>query len=185
MPTAIREAQQADLDAITEITNHAITRTHAHFATEPTTRDRVERDWRAAAGRYPWLVAADGAEVLGFAKAGPWKSRGAYRWTTEVGVYVHESARGRGIGAALYTRLFAMLEQSGFRTVLAGVALPNPASERLHESVGMRRVGVLPRVGFKLGVWRDVAYYALTFGDSDSAPETEPSLPRSTPPPHQ
>ncbi len=185
MTRTVRHAHFEDIPEILLITNHAIERTHAHFATEPTTLERLERDWTAAAGRYPWLVAAEGPAVLGFAKAGPWKPRGAYRWTTEVGVYVRDSARGAGVGRLLYEHLFTELEHAGFRTVLAGVALPNAASVRLHESLGMQRVGVLPGVGFKLGAWRDVAYYALTFGDSSHAPAREPSVSGSVPPPHQ
>lgn len=184
MPCTVRPATTEDLEAIAEITNQAILTSHAHFGTEPVTVRSLEHAWRAAQGTYPWLV-ADDTNVSGFAKAGAWKPRGAYRWTTEIGVYVRDDARGKGIGRALYERLFEDLRHAGFRTALAGVALPNAASERLHRGMGMRRVGVLPDVGFKLGAWRDVAYYAIALDDSMAAPAERPNLSKSTPPPHQ
>ena len=55
--------------------------------------------------------------------------------------------------------------------VLAGIGQPNPASVRLHEAFGFRRVGTLPRIGWKLGKWHDVGYWALNFGEPDEPPE--------------
>ena len=115
--------------------------------------------------RYPWVVAAAGADVVGFARASPWKSRGAYAWTVEMGVYVCAAARGAGVGRALYDALVPMLREAGFHTALAGIALPNDASVRLHESIGMRAAGVLPSVGYKLGAWRDVGYWAMRLAE--------------------
>jgi phosphinothricin acetyltransferase len=119
---------------------------------------------------YPWVVAIEagpsgGNGVLGFARASRWKTRGAYDWACETGVYVGEAARGRGIATALCRALFTELERRGFRCVIAGVAQPNPASDRLHRSMGMTEAGTLPGVGFKHGRWIDVRYYTLRLGD--------------------
>ena len=87
---------------------------------------------------------------------------------------VHPDARGRGIGKALYTELLRMLEAQGFRSAYAGIALPNDASVRLHESVGFRPIGVYRGVGFKKGAWRDVGWWGVPLG----APESNPAPPR-------
>ncbi|MFG0283156.1 MAG: GNAT family N-acetyltransferase [Phycisphaerales bacterium JB039] len=167
----IRPAQEADLPSILAIINREIVHGVAHFGTQPMSLETLAAQFAREAMRYPWLAAIDARSgaMLGFAKAGPWKSRGAYAWTTEIGVYVEAAARGRGVGRALYDTLLPMLRAAGFRTVLAGIALPNDASVRLHEAVGMRPCGVFPKVGYKLGAWRDVGYWALRFGD-DEAP---------------
>lgn len=188
MPPTIRPAARDDFDAIAAIANDAIRSGVAHFGTEPVATDELVAEWAEGRSGYPWFVATDGpggGPVLAYAKAGPWKTRGAYRWTTEVGIYVREGDRGLGLGRALYDRLFPELERRGFRTLLAGVTVPNPASERLHEAMGMRRVGVLPRVGFKHGAWHDVAYYARHYGTSSTPADLPDALSRPAPPPHQ
>jgi phosphinothricin acetyltransferase len=165
----VRRATEEDLPAILARTNEEIASGFAHFGTEPIAPEGLADQFRRESGRYPWLVARDGKDgrggFLGFAKAGPWKARGAYAWTVEIGVYVDTGARGRGVGRALYDALLPMLREAGFRTVIAGIALPNDPSVRLHESVGMERAGVLPKVGYKFGAWRDVGYWVLHWND--------------------
>ena len=157
----IRPTTTDDLPAVREITNHEILHGYAHFGTEAEPIETWRERFSQETPRYPWLVAEAAGEVLGYAKAGPWKPRQAYAQTVEVGVYVRTEAQGRGIGSSLYAELFARLAAAGFKTVLAGVALPNDASVRMHERAGMSRVGTLPRVGCKFGEWHDVAYFAL------------------------
>jgi phosphinothricin acetyltransferase len=160
----IRPASETDFPGVLEIVNQEILGGTAHFGTTPSTEADC-RAWLEASRRYPWLVAAHSdrgaGEVLGFARAMRWKEREAYDRTVEIGVYVRDGLRGRGVGRALYEALFERLDEAGFHTVLAGIALPNPASVRLHERCGMRHVGTLPRVGFKLGRWIDVGYWVM------------------------
>src|SRR5829696_3859195 len=94
----IRPVRDHDFDALAAITNHYIATTAIHFAYEAVTGPELRTAWKK---RYPWLVAEAGA-VLGYAKAGVWRDRAAYQWTCEVGLYVADAARGRGIGTALY-----------------------------------------------------------------------------------
>lgn len=72
---------------------------------------------------------------------------------------------GAGVGTALYREVLPLLEARGVRTVIAGIALPNEPSANLHERFGFRHAGVMPRVGFKHGEWRDVGYWVLHLGD--------------------
>ncbi len=106
-----------------------------------------------------------GSQLIGFARSGPWKTREAYSQTCEIGVYVRPEFHGKGVGKALYAALLPALRECGFRTVLAGIALPNPASVRLHESFGMTHFGTMHKVGYKFGQWWDVGYWELHWGE--------------------
>jgi phosphinothricin acetyltransferase len=105
------------------------------------------------------LVAVDDGAVLGYAKSGFHKDRAAYNSTCETSVYLTADARGRGIGRALYTELLARLEASPLLLAVAGVALPNEASVRLHVGCGFVEVGTFHDVGVKFGVKRDVQWF--------------------------
>jgi L-amino acid N-acyltransferase YncA len=111
----------------------------------------------AQAETWPWLVADDGA-LLGYAYATGHRVRAAYRWSVDVSAYVHERARGRGVGRALYERLLALLAAQGFHRAYAGIALPNDPSLALHRAVGFAQIAVYHEVGFKHGAWHDVAW---------------------------
>jgi phosphinothricin acetyltransferase len=99
-------------------------------------------------------------DVLGFAKSGTYKDRGAYDTTVETSVYVGESGRGRGVGGALYDELLARLEACpAVRLAVAGVAEPNDVSARLHVGRGFTRVGTFTGIGTKFGRSWDVTWY--------------------------
>ena len=97
--------------------------------------------------------------VIGYAYAGPHRERAGYRWSVDVSAYVHPEWHGRGVGSRPLRRADCDAARPGFVNVYAGIALPNPASVALHESIGMRRIGVYERVGWKFGAWHDVAWY--------------------------
>ncbi len=163
----VRPATAADLPAIVLIANVAIKTGHDHFAVRPWELEEAEAEFAGRDPRHAWLVAEQRGEVVGYCRTGPWKPRGAYRWTVEVGVYVEAGSRGGGIGRALYGALIPALEEAGIRTVVAGIALPNWPSVALHEALGFKEAGLLPRVGFKAGSWRDVGYWVLHLGGDD------------------
>jgi phosphinothricin acetyltransferase len=161
----IRPAKVTDLPAIVEIENHEIVHGSAHFATTPVTLGQAQVAFKKAAGRYPWFVAVDEV-VIGFARCSGWKARESYQWTAEVGIYVRPERHGKGVGHALYESLFPAMRSCGLRTILAGIALPNPASIKLHESFGMKHVGTLPCAGFKHERWVDVGYWAVHWSEA-------------------
>ncbi len=171
--TDVRLATASDLPAILDISNWAALNTAANFAIEPETLDTWQTDYDETHEMFPWLVAADDlGDVVAFAKAGPWKGRCAYGWTAETTVYVMPDSFGKGIGTALYTRLVETLRAQGYRTLLGGITQPNPASVRLHEALGFRRVALLEGVGWKFDRWHDVGYWQLDLVDGGNAPTT-------------
>ena len=124
----------------------------ATFATEPPTWEA----WDTSHLPTCRLVAADEAgQVLGWAALSPVSSRCLYAGVAEVSVYVAAAARGRGVGLALLRELVIESEQNGLWTLQAGIFPENPASLRLHEAVGFRRVGRRERIGQLRGVWHD------------------------------
>lgn len=158
----VRPANEHDLASIVRIENYAIETGFAHFGTELVTKEAAKAAWEAAEGKHPWLVKELNGDVVAFTRATLWKPRQAYQWTTEVGVYVDPAEQGKGFGKELYGFLFPELEERGFKTIVAGIALPNEASVRLHEAFGMTYVGTFPNMGFKLGEWRSVGYWVKT-----------------------
>ena len=116
---------------------------------------------RISASQLPWLVFEEHGEVLGYAYASPWRVRPAYRYAVESSVYLAPGATGRRLGQQLYRCLFEALRALGLHSVIGGVALPNPASVALHESLGFRKVAHFEQVGWKHGRWVDVGYWQL------------------------
>lgn len=160
MAAHIRLATATDLPAILAISNEAAATSAANLANEPEMLTAWQALYAATNTTHPWLVATDEEDnVQGFAKASPWNGRDAFDATVEVTVYILPRHHRKGIGSALYTRLFEILEQQGYQTVLAGITLPNAASVRFHESFGLHPVATFRQVGWKGGSWHDVGYW--------------------------
>jgi L-amino acid N-acyltransferase YncA len=123
---------------------------------------------------HPWLLAERAGEVVGYAYATAFNERSAYRWSTNVSVYIAEGARGQGVGRALYVALFGRLRECGFRMACAGITLPNEASVSLHESLGFERVGVNREIGWKNGAWHDVGWWQLELVPAGEGQPPEP-----------
>jgi phosphinothricin acetyltransferase len=162
MNVDIRPADAGDSEALARIYNHYIRDSIITFEeVEVSPGEMAERV--AAIGRlsFPWLVAESAGVVLGYAYAGKWRERSAYRFAVESTVYLDPTCTGRGIGTQLYRELLARLRATSVHTILGGIALPNSASVALHEKLGFTKAAHLKDVGFKLGRWIDVAYWQL------------------------
>lgn len=107
----------------------------------------------------PWIVLEHQHAVVGYAYAGPHNERWAYRWSVNTAVYISGTHQRRGAGRALYVTLFDLLRHLGYYRAAAGITLPNAASIGLHAAMGFELVGVYRDIGYKLGAWRDVAWY--------------------------
>lgn len=156
----IRPVRAGDVGALCAIYNHYIANTVISFEDVPVTEaELAARIGKVQGAGLPWLVAEDNGVVLGYAYAGPWQERSAYRFCALITVYLAPERVRSGWGTRLYEALFTELRKTPIRWVLGGIALPNAASVALHEKMGMKRVSVHPEVGFKFGRWVDVGYW--------------------------
>lgn len=172
-PPVVRMADaEADATAVAAIYRPAVESSIATFEEVAPSAEEMARRIRATLPRTPWLVAMepDGA-VVGYAYAGLHRERAGYRWSVDISAYVRPDRVGRGVGRALYEELIPMLRVHGFVNAFAGIALPNPASVALHEAIGMRRIGVYERVGWKFGTWVDVAWYGMRLSEPLGQPD--------------
>jgi L-amino acid N-acyltransferase YncA len=154
---SIRPAEPRDVAAITRIYDHAVRHGTASFELAPPDEaEMARRQKELFSGGFPYIVAEQAAAVVGYAYAGPYRARPAYRWTVEDSIYVDPALHGRGIGRALLERLIAEAERSGFRQMLAVIGdSANAGSIELHRALGFRMVGTFDNVGFKFGRWLD------------------------------
>lgn len=143
------------------------------FEAEPPSAEELAGRIARLSETHAWLIAEDDGVIVGFAYGCPHRERAAYRWATEVSVYVDAGRHGRGIGRALYGALFALLGRQGYRIACAGIALPNEASLALHRSIGFEPIGVYRAIGWKAGAWWDVSWWQLRLGPQDSSEEPQ------------
>lgn len=162
----IRDATVADADACAAIYEPYVQGTAITFEESPPSVEEMAARIVAKQIQHVWLVAELGGRVVGYAYGGPFHGRAAYRWTTEVSVYIDADAHRGGIGRALYQALLPKLAERGFLVAIAVICLPNEASVALHERLGFEHCGTIERVGWKLGRWRDVAWYQSRLGDA-------------------
>ncbi|HYC01998.1 MAG TPA: GNAT family N-acetyltransferase [Azospirillaceae bacterium] len=169
----IRPARFEDLEAFAAIYGHAVREGTASYETDPPdAREMGRRLAEIEARGLPWLV-AEGAEgeVLGYAYAGPFRTRPAYSWTVEDSIYVADRARGRGVAAALLARLLDECTARGYRTMVAVIGdAANTASVALHARAGFHEVGRLPGMGWKHGRWLEWLMMARPLGEGDTTP---------------
>jgi phosphinothricin acetyltransferase len=158
----IRDASAADAHQIADIYNHYVSETVITFEEAPVAANEMAARIAEVQGHgLPWLVAVVDGRVAGYSYASRWKTRSAYRHSVETTIYLEPGSEGAGIGKALYSALFPLLRKRGIHAVIGGAALPNPASEALHQRLGFERVATFRQVGFKHGRWVDVAYWQL------------------------
>lgn len=167
----LRPAEEGDLPAITAIYSHHVATGTASFELEPPDFAEMLRRWRmlVKAG-YPYLSAVRGSEVAGYAYAGAYRSRPAYRHTVENSIYVRADWHGHGIGRLLLERLIEECASRGFRQMIAVIGDNAPASVALHAALGFEPIGRLKAVGFKFGRWCDTTLMQRPLGPGDGAP---------------
>ena len=153
----IRSAEPRDLAAITRIYAHAVSQGTASFELEaPDEREMTRRYSELRDGGFPFIVADINGVLAGYAYAGPYRARPAYRFTVEDSIYIDPTMQRRGIGRALLTRLLAETEAAGFRQMIAVIGdSANTPSIALHAAAGFRMVGTFESVGYKFGRWLD------------------------------
>lgn len=161
-----RPATAADIPAITAIYAHAVKNGTATFEIEaPGEREMGDRFRALAEGGFPYLVAERDGEVRGYAYAGPYRARIAYRYTLEDSIYIAPDWHRKGIGRGLLDQLLSEASARGFRQMIAVIGDSEQiASIALHQAAGFQMVGTFTAVGFKFGRWLDTVLMQTPLG---------------------
>ena len=171
-PVTILDAETHHMASVQSIYSHYVLHDLCSFEEEPPTTIQMQSR-RAEVLRLglPYLVAMVDGAVMGYAYAGAWRARPAYRHTVENSVYVAPGMQGRGIGRALLATLITRCTEGGRSQMVAVIGnSANAGSLGLHERLGFEQVGVLRRVGFKFGQWVDTVLMQRTLCASPDAP---------------
>ncbi|SBS31000.1 Phosphinothricin N-acetyltransferase [Marinomonas spartinae] len=159
----IRSVSTKDVPSLTDIYNNYIENTIITFEEDSiTSNEMAVRIDKVSHAHLPWLVLEEDGDVLGYAYAGNWHGRSAYRFTAEPTIYLAQEAKGKGQGKILYSSLIEELRKKGMKQLIGLIALPNAASVGLHESLGFKKAGEFKDVGFKFDQWISVGYWQLT-----------------------
>ena len=176
---AIRDAEEADMQAVQAIYAHHVLHGLATFEEVPPTMDELlARRASVVAAGLPYLVAESGGRIVGYSDATAYRPRPAYRHTVEDSVYVAEGLGGHGIGSALLRGLIARCEAGPWRQMLAVIGdSGNAGSIALHRRFGFRPAGTQVSVGFKLGRWVDTVTMQRPLGAGDATPPAGSRIP--------
>jgi phosphinothricin acetyltransferase len=157
----IRVVQPGDAQDIASIYNDYVEHTAITFETKPVSPEEMRERITSISKQYPYFVYEVSGKTIGYCYASTWKKREAYRHTVESTVYLEASFQGQGIGELLMRRLIDALKAASYHAVIACITVPNPASVRLHEKLGFRRVSEFKEVGYKFGRWLDVGDWEM------------------------
>jgi phosphinothricin acetyltransferase len=175
MTLVIRDVRTSDIPAITRIYAHAVEHGTASFELSPPDEAEMTKRMRELLdNNFPYLAADMAGEFCGYAYAGPYRARPAYRWTVEDSVYIAPTMYRRGVGRALLLGLIKAAEARAFRQMIAviGDSVRQAPSIGLHEALGFGHVGILQDVGFKHGRWLDSILMQRALGPgAASAPQ--------------
>ena len=171
MPLLIRDAAPGDIPAIAAIYAEEVRlRVNTYEVDPPDAAEMARRMQAIVEGGHPYLVAELDGAVAGYAYAGPFRQRAAYRWVVENSVYVVEGAQGRGVGAALLDALVEACARRGFRQMVAVIGdSGNVGSRKLHAALGFTLVGVAPALGYKFDRWLDQVLMQRALGDGETS----------------
>ena len=172
--STVRPAVPSDARAIAEIYNWYVENTVITFEVEPVSEAEMSRRIESTLAKYEWLVSERAGEILGYAYAGRFRERAAYRFISESTIYLRNGLQGQGLGKPLYREVIARTFALGYTSLVGAIALPNAASVRLHESLGFEKVAHLRRVGWKHERWIDVGSWQLEKKPLTDAPAREP-----------
>lgn len=159
----IRAVKLEDAEQICEIYNYYVENTVITFEEDSVDPEEMKKRIEKTTSTHPWYVLEEEGKVRAYAYGSPWRVKSAYRFSTELTVYVHRNSRGKGFGTQLYKYLIEDLEKKGMHCLYGVIALPNEGSTTLHDKLGFTKCGHFNQVGFKFGKWIDVGYWEKVF----------------------
>lgn len=178
MTLTIRPSTDADVPAITAIYGWNVLNGLGTFEEVPPDEAEMARRRAAFLDRgLPYLVAEQDGKVLGYAYAGPFRLRAAYRYTVEDSIYVAPDAAGKGVGKALLQALIEACEGLGLRQICAVIGdSGNAASIGVHAALGFEHKGVFPAMGYKFGRWVDLVWMQRSLNGGGDTPPDAPGM---------
>ncbi|UTP38753.1 GNAT family N-acetyltransferase [Phenylobacterium sp. LH3H17] len=174
----VRPSLEADAPALAAIYGHHVLHGFGTFEeVPPTPQDMAGRRAAIVERGMPYLVAEVAGQVLGFAYAGPFRPRAAYRYTVEDSVYIAPDAMGRGVGKAVLSEVLSACQAFGIRQVVAVIGdSGNAGSIALHRALGFEPAGVGKSLGFKHGRWVDIVWMQKALNGGDASAPDAPGL---------
>jgi len=168
----IRDATPDDIAGVQAIYAHHVLHGLGTFETTPPDVEEMQRRHaQVTADGFPYLVAEDAGQILGFAYANHFRTRAAYRNTVEDSIYVAADAMGRGVGMGLLSTLIERCTALGLRQMLAVIGdSGNTGSIGVHRRCGFEHTGVLKAVGRKFDRWVDVVIMQRALGPGSDSP---------------
>lgn len=161
----IRGVEIRDAADIAAIYNYYIRETIITFETEEIdTAEMENRIKKILEAGYPFIIHEENNKITGYAYVGKFRERSAYSESLETSIYLDINEKGRGIGRKLYKRLIELSQEAGVHVLIGVVSYPNLASQRLHESVGFEKAGVIKEAGKKFGKYIDVEFWSYILG---------------------
>lgn len=157
----VRSVTLNDAQQILDIYNHYVATSTVTFEEELVSLQDFTQRIADIIAKYPYLVYEEQGQIIGYAYAGVFRTRVAYRFSAESSVYVHKDHFKKGIGSKLYAALLPLMKAQGIKSAIGGVTLPNEGSVKLHEQFGFEKVAHFKAVGYKFDQWLDVGFWQL------------------------
>lgn len=158
----IRTTHISDATAICNIYNYYVENTTITFEEIAVSVEDMCTRIAFSLDKYAHIVYLDNNEIVGYAYATTWRTREAYRFSTETTVYLKQGYEGKGIGMLLYIELIKQLKSKGFHLLIGCITIPNEQSIWLHEKLGFQKAGHFNQAGWKFNQWLDVGFWELT-----------------------
>lgn len=175
----IRMANPADAQALLNIYAPYVINTAITFEYDVPSVEEFASRIAHSLEKYPYLIAEEGGNILGYAYASPFHDRPAYDWAVETSIYVDQNIKHRGIGRKLHDALESTLREQGILNMNACIAYPPEEDEHLdknsvefHAHMGYRLVGEFYKCGYKFNRWYNMVWMEKLIGEhlSDQKP---------------
>jgi len=157
----IRPVDLNDAAVLCDIYNYYVDNTIVTFEEEKVSEEEMVKRIQKVTQQLSWFVYEKEGDIVGYSYATEWKTRSAYRYSTETTVYLKNGYEGNGVGTALYRHLIEDLIKKDIHSFVGGISLPNDASVALHEKMGFQKIAHFREVGQKFNKWIDVGYWQL------------------------
>lgn len=170
----IRVANKNDAKAIQKIYAPYVEKTNITFEYDTPSVEEMAHRIETTLEKFPYLVAIEQNQIVGYAYASSYRSRHAYQWDSELSIYIDEKYHGHSVGKKLYEKLLEILKTMHIQNVYACITYPNEKSERFHQKFGFELIGCFHQVGYKFNMWHDVIWMEKSIGKRDDVQEIIP-----------